>query len=164
MHVLFQRHGPALGCSSFLIVLEWFEHDAFFLAGVVPLYLIWLSLAVVATLISRRADLLRLRVVNAGIWLLALLIMAGSVPVLRSMAHQSANMIVEDISRYKRVNGHYPKTLADAGVNTSYFTRNDKVSYRLDNGEPSLHYPDVLTPFDRYIYDFKTGSWEFHPD
>jgi len=166
MRAFIQKHWIALACATAAVAWEWTYHIGMQLVEIVPVYVIWLVYATIATLISRRRDLLKTRATNAGIWLLAIVIMIGSLPVLKLLARQDADRALVSIKHYATTNGRYPKTLADVGIDAKYADRQCglKYSQMLGGPTPTLMYRDAFDPFDKYFYDFEKQAWEFHPD
>lgn len=97
---------------------------------------------------SRRNQLIRV-----VIWLVAVALMAGIHYLRYVTARQNADEVVATLHRYALRQGHYPATLAEAGISQG------KLRYRGDLRKPRLYYGGTFLPFEFYEYDFEQGVW-----
>jgi len=79
-------------------------------------------------------------------------------------ARSIADVVVAEITSFKKTNGRYPSNGKELGLSDKLRERPYSLTYYNVEGRPRLYYVATFGPFDRYTYNFSDGVWEYQPD
>jgi hypothetical protein len=127
------------------------------LAGVVPLFVIWTFYTMIRMVVSAVGR--QGRAIRLGIWVVALVVAIATQAHWDSSARDEASRAAAALVAYKARTGAFPADLADAGLNAQVLADEWHVKYRLREGKPELGYPASLMPLTMYEYDFAANQW-----
>jgi hypothetical protein len=149
-----------IGCT--LVALFTVQcYAGFFLFFVAIVWAFGLLLCVIS--FFRNRLLFPVKAVKLTMWLVTMLVVVSIHWYYAVDARRVANFCALSIEHYRNAHGAYPTSLKAASLDERK-ARQLRLGYVLDVEGPNLFYPSTFNGFDTYFYDFRSRTWEFHPD
>ncbi len=151
-----------IGLSLLLIFLDGLGVYAFLIGAV--LILVYLPRSLLA---KKFATCRKERLIRFAIYLLAVGVVLGLIPINKQIARERAERIIAAVENYKTANGKYPDRLdqlapqfiAEIPAKARISFGDTGFRYHVGREErPTLMYV-AMPPFGRRIYSFETKSW-----
>ncbi|GHT96836.1 hypothetical protein AGMMS49545_22960 [Betaproteobacteria bacterium] len=131
--------------------------------GLIP-FLLWVIVSIVHAVVI--PDMRKFLLARVLIWIVAIAVVFGIFEIKHKIMRGYADEVVEKVKVYYAAHGHYPKTLAEIGIEQQKFkeTLGRRSGYLCMGDAPRIFYTAPIDGFDTWFYDFAGNEWGFHPD